>query len=157
MKSAIVGDERVKPMSPSRVLAVGLLLVLWGSAGLTTFAQYPCDDLDQRAAQFRNDRVDVRHAGGERQGELRAWGGRMHRVMCDLERCIVNRHLAASEVARLLGAPDRVVQGGRRHATVRVAADEQHWLYWWRGGHDYLYFVIRDGRVASGHWWMAGE
>ncbi len=89
--------------------------------------------------------------------ELRNWKGPLHVLMSDVGDAIAARRCRGSKVRDLLGPPDEVVDGGGRHATVDVPRGETHWIYWWRGGHDYLYFVIRGGRVAEARWWFAGE
>ena len=138
------------------VLVVPLVVAPCATGAERSLAQDPCRNLDRQAERFRTARIDVRE-GGEQQARLRAWGGPLHRLMCEIGGCVAKKRLTDREVARLLGEPDEVVAGGKRHATVRVPVGERHWIYRWRGGHDYLYFVIRDRRVASSRWWLAGE
>jgi hypothetical protein len=77
--------------------------------------------------------------------------------MTDLGEQLESRHASARCVERLLGHPDEVRSAGDRHAGGVVEAGERHLVYWWRGGHDYLYLIVRAGRVSDARWWFAYE
>lgn len=94
---------------------------------------------------------------GREKPELRHWDGELHRVMSTVGDRIAAERLPGSKVRELLGAPDTIVKGPSRHSTVGVPRGETHWIYEWRGGHDYLYLVLVRGRVTSAEWWFAGE
>ncbi|CAK0745955.1 hypothetical protein CCP4SC76_1660005 [Gammaproteobacteria bacterium] len=65
--------------------------------------------------------------------------------------------LSLGAVNKLLGKPDEVFVGGSHHNSKVVPRGEKYLVYWWRGGHDYLYLVVRHGRVVRSAWWFAGE
>lgn len=79
--------------------------------------------------------------GGAWNDEVDHWKGRKHQVMSEL-----GQQLGQADTARLLatmGEPD--------------AREGQQWIYYWRGRHDYLFFVVDGSRVLRSQWWMAGE
>ena len=88
---------------------------------------------------------------------LRAWNGPLHKLMIDVADRIAKQQCRLSTIRKLMGPPDLIAESGGRHVMVDVPSGETHWVYWWRGGHDYLYFVLRAGRVAEARWWFAGE
>ena len=83
--------------------------------------------------------------------------GPAHRVFAEVGSRLGDGTYTEHRVVELLGAPDEIFYGEDSHATVHVPKGETHLVYWWRGGHDYLYFVVRDGRVVEDKWWFAGE
>ena len=113
--------------------------------------------LEELAARFRAYRVELRREPSETSPELRRWGGPVHDLWAEMGDRLGDGTYAERRVVELLGAPDEIFYGESRHATVDVPKGETHLVYWWRGGHDYLYFVVRDGRAVEGRWWLAGE
>lgn len=113
-------------------------------------------ELQQKAAQFRAYRIGLRQDEERKRPELRNWNGPVHNIFSDVERLIEAGRYTSREVVELLGEPDWTFKTGS-HQGIRVARGETHLAYWWRGGHDYIYFIIRRGRVARSSWWHAGE
>jgi len=113
--------------------------------------------LAELAARFRAYRVELRRDTAREHAELRDWDGPVHRVMADVGHRIEGGRYRVTQVYRLIGRPDKVVRGGDRHGGMAVPRDESHLVYWWRGGHDYLYLIVRRGRVVGSRWWYAGE
>jgi hypothetical protein len=142
-----------------------LALVLAGSFVLATApisgaVRAQCsqrDGFERLAAACRRDRRDVRDEGSPRRTALEAWDGPMHRSMVELAECAVRRRLARRDLVRSLGAADRVVKAGGTHQGIAVLAGQEHLIYWWRGGHDYLYFTVENGAVTGSDWWYAWE
>lgn len=115
-------------------------------------------DLAELASRFREYRVELRREESrEERPELRAWDGPVHALMSDLGERIEKEHLDSERLVKLLGVPDEAFGAGARHDGARIPPGESHLVYWWRGGHDYLYFVVRDERVVEARWWYAGE
>lgn len=109
------------------------------------------------ASRFRRYRDALRHAGIDSRPELRAWNGPVHKVMSELGEEIADRHCPLQQVLSLMGEPDATKSAGSHHNGEEVPSGQTHIIYWWRGGHDYLYFVVQDGVVVSARWWYAGE
>ena len=117
----------------------------------------PDTDIAPIAQQFRADRIEALDRNSPRYEDLHRWNGPLQNLMASLEGCIVDRHLTRTEVLRLMDAPNEIIESGGRHQAAVVAWGDRHFIYWWRGGHDYLYFVLRDDRVVGSRWWYAGE
>ena len=109
------------------------------------------------AASYRRYRAQKTANPDLRTPELSNWDGDMHRVMADLGVELAKSDATAECVERLLGPPDAVYTHGDRAYTGPVPTGECHLVYWWRGGHDVLYFVVRKNRVAAARWWFAYE
>jgi hypothetical protein len=114
-------------------------------------------ELAQLASQFCVYRNELRKEQQPPRPELRDWKGPVHQLMSEVGECLQQGHYPAHQVLTLLGKPDELLAAGSRHNGVLVGRNESHWVYWWRGGHDYLYLIVRHGRVAQARWWYAGE
>ena len=114
------------------------------------------DPLPPLGRKFREQRRQIR-MDPSRAKELRKWEGTMHQAMAQMGELVAARHLTVPEVETLLGAPDEVLKEGEDHAGKPVPPGETHLAYWWRGGHDSLVFVVRQGVVVSSKWWLAHE
>ncbi len=113
---------------------------------------------EEMASRFREYRVELRREESrEERPELRAWDGPVHALMSDLGRRIEKERLDSDRLIELLGEPDETIRAGAYHDGAPVPRGQAHLVYWWRGGHDYLYFVVRRGRVVESRWWYAGE
>lgn len=146
-----------------RILPSLLLIALVCSASIasnpppgpkTATAEESTPDLAKRYQQYRKD---IRAGTAAVQAQLRDWKGPMHEVMAILgERLTTGRH-PSKEVISLMGPPDETLLGGSDHNGKQIPDGETYLVYWWRGGHDYLYFVVRGGVVESAKWYYAGE
>lgn len=139
------------------VCVAAVCLIAFSSVGLGQSRVGTGKDFESLAADYVRMRSERDGAPDERIPRLSDWGAAMHTTMSDLGERAVAERVRERRLVALLGEPDKIARSGDRHATVRVPPHEHHVLYWWRGGHDYLYFVIRRGRVADARWWYAGE
>lgn len=114
-------------------------------------------NLEHQAAQFRAYRIALKKDANRQQTELRHWNGPVHKLMSELGDRLELEHLPEKQVIKLLGKPDEIIKGGKYHNGMLVPKHEKHLIYWWRGGHDYLYLIIRQGKIAEAKWWYAGE
>jgi len=140
-----------------RVRLSARILVLVATVPAVLVAAPRPDGLEDLAARFRAYRVELRRDTARERAELRDWNGPVHAVMADVGRRLEDRHCRVGEVYRLIGPPDETIRAGGRHNGTPVAPGESHLVYWWRGGHDYLYLIVRRGRVARSCWWYAYE
>jgi hypothetical protein len=138
------------------LVAATLLARSSPAAGVTAENVQHKEHLRELAVRYRRCRIRLktedRHAP-----DLWNWDGELHAVMTELGESLADGSFNTSAVVRFLGDPDRIVHGGKWHSAIRVPDGETHLVYWWRGGHDYLYFVVRRGRVRAARWWYAGE
>ncbi|MBS2037526.1 hypothetical protein JST97_21230 [bacterium] len=79
--------------------------------------------------------------GGEWNEAVDQWKGRKHEVMARLGKLLENGE--RQSLLATMGEPD--------------AREGNLWIYYWRGRHDYLYFVLQGPRIVRSGWWMAGE
>ena len=123
-----------------------VLLLLSGACGA---------DEQALAAEWRELRQIKGHfsGGSEWVEAIDSWRGRKHVVLAELGELLGHPGTPESRVLSLLGEPDRRTAG----ALVRTPDGTSLLVYQWRGLHDFLYFVLRDGRVVRSDWWMAGE
>jgi hypothetical protein len=140
-------------------LVVYSMFVLPALAGGAPTDASKCGDasVQQQAATYRSYRMQRQRDPDLRTPQLSDWHGDMHKVMVRLGDGLAAQRARAMCVERLLGPPDEVRSPGQRHGTLVVAGGERHLVYWWRGGHDYLYLVVRDARVIQARWWFAYE
>lgn len=99
--------------------------------------------LEDLGREYRELRKQTGHfSGGDTWNDaVDHWKGRKHEVMAELGRQL--GQVRTDRLLQIMGPPDE------RRAN--------RWIYFWRGGHDYLYFEVEGARVTSSHWWMAGE
>ena len=109
------------------------------------------------ASRFRRYRLALRDRSGSPDPQLRSWAGPVHAVMSELGERLGAAGQSSGQVVSLLGEPDEVLTTGRHHPALTVPPGCEHLVYWWRGGHDYLYFLSCDGVIQSSHWFHAGE
>jgi hypothetical protein len=158
-------QQRYRPHAGAHLLHMSVLLgiVFFTAAAPVILHAAPQpnvavdSELAQLASQFRVYRNELRTEQQPRRPELRDWNGPVHGVMSEVGERLQRGHYRARQVKSLLGKPDRVIAAGNRHNGVVVGRNESHLVYWWRGGHDYLYLIVRHGRVAEARWWYAGE
>ena len=114
-------------------------------------------ELTAMAREFARYRARQRTSPAARDADLSAWNGRLHAVMARFGQELGDGAHTEREVRRLMGPPDRRFQGGAWTGALRVPNDETHLIYRWRGDHDYLYFIVEQGKVTGARWWFAGD
>lgn len=114
----------------------------------------PTPELARRYRQYRRE---LRKDSSTPHPELRRWGGPCHATMSRLGQRLASEHPPAREVLSLLGAPDKTLSAGDDHHGKPVPPGQTYLIYWWRGGHDYLFFVVEHDRIVSSDWWHAWE
>jgi len=100
-------------------------------------------------------------SGGSWNDALDKWGGHKHQVMLSLGERLGDGTHAPGEMIALMGAPDEVLARGEamfsnayRGADPRV---RRLLVYYWRGGHDFLFFASDGSMVLASGWWAALE
>lgn len=109
------------------------------------------------ASRFRQYRQELYNPASASKSDLRQWSGPLHTVMNTLGERIGSGHYTVDEVISLMGRPDKLLSSGASHLGMMVPTGQKHLIYWWRGDHDYLYFVVEKDVILSVNWWFAGE
>jgi hypothetical protein len=149
-----------------RSISIGVVVITLGLSG--TLAAPPALEAQARTHDYKTElttmvrelaryRARLRMSPDAHDADLWAWDGPFHTVMARLGEELGDGTHTEREVQRLMGAPDRRFRGGAWTGTLWVPSDETHLIYRWRGGHDYLYFIVKRGRVVGARWWSAGE
>jgi hypothetical protein len=129
------------------------------------------ETLEAKLALFRDLRARRESLGQQAWADpdLSAWGGRLHRLMGEVGELFARPPYTKALLAEWLGPPDRVETfpqmrshlGGRQllveEAANRLRPGREYLVYFWRGGHDFLFFVNEEGRIVSHGWYFAGE
>jgi hypothetical protein len=97
--------------------------------------------------------------------ELSGSGGKLEAVLSKLGKQLGKSAYSQEDIIRLMGQPDEIMTAGQyqpstlgrdEHAGI-IPKHEARLIYYWRGRHDYLYFISQDGIIQSAHWYAAGE
>lgn len=106
--------------------------------------------------------------------DLRDDGGKLHRVLSSLGVELGHQPYTKRIIVNCLGAPDAVrshqkmrnflgiYNRGLKKAEAGQKAEEQsarvYLIYFWRGWHDFLFFISdEDGAIVDHGWWFAYE
>lgn len=104
--------------------------------------------MSELAEQYRNLRkIRGYFSGGEWNDDVDQHGGRLHTILIELSKALGHPPHTRAEIILLMGEPD----------AVRQQDSEEHLIYFWRGWHDYVYFVCRDQVVQEARWYAALE
>lgn len=126
-------------MLPRR-LVFGLLLsaLAWAQPETLTRLGQEYQELRKQPGHFTG--------GGQWNAAVDKWGGRKHQVMGQLAELLKGQ--STELLLSTMAGPDR------RYPT---PDGRVRWVYYWRGGHDYLFFDCRASHIERVDWWMAGE
>jgi len=94
---------------------------------------------------------------GEFIKELDACDGRFHQLLSELGDILRTPDYNQNDIIRIMGKPDWTIVAGGHHSNITVPSNEVHLIYYWRGWHDYLYFVCKDGTIKESKWYFALE
>ena len=119
-----------------------LTALSWGQpAGWSKAQPARLKSLGQEYQELRKQKGHFT-GGGEWNNAVDRWDGRKHQVMGELGE-LLSTGESTERLLSVMGEPD--------------ARDGSHWVYYWRGRHDYLFFDCKDGKIVKSDWWMAGE
>ena len=123
--------------------------------------------LEQIAADFRRlRRVPGHFGGGKWNDDVDRWMGTKHRLMLELGTRLGHSKLSKSDVMQLLNPPDQIALKGDplyqeiiTHAGYNELLDTPYefLIFYWRGRHDFLYFIFQGGNIIGSNWWYGGE
>jgi hypothetical protein len=117
------------------------------------------------AVEYRNLRTIPGHFGGGIWNEdVDKWNGRKQQVMNQLGDCLGTGRYSKSDIIQLMGKSDRTSTPGDNFFTLiehtrqnKPKGDYEYLIYYWRGGHDFLYFTYQGETIIDSGWWMAWE
>ena len=126
----------------------------------------PIDDqLEQMAVEFRQLRAVPGHfGGGTWNDDVDRWMGRKHALMIELASRLIGGAYDKNTIVQLLDPPDQIARESDdlfdligSQPGYGESDSVEYLIYYWRGTHDFLFFVCRDGAVVGADWWYAGD
>ena len=151
----------------SLLVGAGFGRVHKGIAATARNSDLASASIEELAAEFRRLRAIQGHfAGGRWNDEVDIWMGRKHRLMLELGSRLEKGEYQKSEVIHLLDPPDQTVRQGDNLFSLITSIpgyetygkDPYEFLiYYWRGTHDFLFFICRDEVTVNSGWWYAGD
>ncbi|MFC1743666.1 hypothetical protein ACFL35_06700 [Candidatus Riflebacteria bacterium] len=100
------------------------------------------------ANEYKNLRKQPSHwKGGKWNDDIDKFGERMNIVLREPGKRLGNTGSTKSQLIELMGEPD----AGRQED------DRELLIYFWRGWHDYLYFICKEGNIQKAKWYFAYE
>jgi hypothetical protein len=132
------------------------------------------DKVSELAGRYRALRERKRLlAPGEFDEDLSGAGGKLQETLVLLGRELGHHPFTKSDIVKYLGEPDSIMDGeqmaeggylgiykreleqaGRKWQENR---SREYLIYFWRGFHDFMFFVCEGGAVVDHGWWFAYE
>ena len=117
------------------------------------------DEIASLSTEFRKLRKIKGHfEGGEWNDDVDSYGGRKHQVMIALLREI--RSIDKDQLVHFLGVPDGIIRGDddlTKSYSISADDNSEILVYYWRGEHDFMYFITSGDLIIKSGWWYAGE
>jgi hypothetical protein len=97
--------------------------------------------------------------------------GKLHRVLISLGEALGHPPFTKQIIVACLGEPDAINNGQqmsrfldiynresrRAGRKVREPRNPEYLVYYWRGGHDFMFFINEGGLIVDHGWWFAYE
>jgi len=135
-----------------------------------------CAEQNKEIASLIEEYRELRERRRELQpgvfdADLDGFKGKLHEVLSQLGEELGHAPYTKAQVIRCLGQPDAVKNEKEMNGLLGIYQREkkiagqqvkqyrnpQYLIYFWRGGHDFLFFISEDGRVVDHGWWFAYE
>jgi hypothetical protein len=135
-----------------------------------------CHGLDKDVATLVNEYRELRERyrqlpQGTFDHDLQADGGKFHKVLYSLGERLGRPPYTKRTIVGCLGEPDAVKNGRQMGHFLDIYQRESkkagrkvlekpgrvYLIYYWRGGHDFLFFISEGGRIVDHGWWFAYE
>ena len=124
----------------------------------------PLEELSKKYQEMREKR---KQSGTKWNKEFDNWNSQLHHILTELGLRLGNSSYSKADIKELLGAPDLIKTNEDNDFTQRLylSSDSnfikeknvEYLVYYWRGSHDFLYFICKDGVVQKSSWYFAYE
>jgi hypothetical protein len=108
---------------------------------------------------------------GSYDKDLRDHGGKLHSVLASLGNELGHPPFTKRIIVECVGEPDAIKNGremapylgiydrdvGKAGRKPDRKKDRQNLVYEWRGGHDFMFFIVERGVIVDHGWWFAYE
>jgi hypothetical protein len=84
------------------------------------------------------------------------WNSDLHQIMIWLEKKFGKEGTKISQIIKYMGMPNGT-DVELLNVGIELEGDEKALMYFWRGYHDFLYFVYEDNKVKYAEWYLMGE
>jgi hypothetical protein len=155
-----------------RLVAVCAILVFLADgspAGANDSSARSVSDLAREYRELRAKRRQL--PPGVRLKELDDSGGRLEQTLSALGEALGRPPHTSKEIVKSLGAPDAIrndremtrflgiYERERRKSAseLKPRHDRKYFIYFWRGWHDFLFFISEGGVIVDHGWWFAYE
>jgi len=95
----------------------------------------------------------------------------LHEVLTSLGEEFGQRLYTKRKLTRCLGEPNAIKRGKEMNPfleiynrelrkagrVIKEGKDREYLIYFWRGWHDFLFFISEGGRIVDHGWWFAYE
>jgi hypothetical protein len=103
--------------------------------------------------------------------DLRDHDGKLHRVLSSLSIELGHPPYTKQLIVECVGAPDAIKNGKQMARFLEIYNQElrkagrkvekkrnrEYLIYYWRGGHDFMFFISEGGLIVDHGWWFAYE
>jgi hypothetical protein len=153
-----------------------LLLCLSATTAQAFGSGNKCQKLDEKTAALVSEYQELRDRRrrlpkGASDPDLDHDGGKLSKVLSSLGRALGHKAYTKETIVDCLGAPDAI----RNHRKMRPLLEiynrelrkagrkieerneREYLIYFWRGWHDFLFFISEGGVIVDHGWWFAYE
>ena len=135
-----------------------------------------CDEQNKGIASLIEEYRELRERRrelppGAFDGDLDGFEGKLHGVLSQLGEELGHSPYTKEKLVRCLGEPDAVKNDKEMNGSLEIYQREkriagqkvkqyrnpQYLVYFWRGWHDFLFFIVEDERIVDHGWWFAYE
>ncbi|MBA3767475.1 MAG: hypothetical protein H0W99_10890 [Acidobacteria bacterium] len=159
------------------IVIIGAILFFAGvSFAQPKYSDARCKGLSKKIAvliseyqELRNKRRQLRP--GSYDKDVSGFGGRLHEVLSSLGAELGHPPYTKKIVVGCVGEPDAIRsnkqmsnyleiynresrQAGRK---VEEKRNREYLIYFWRGWHDFIFFIVEEGVIVDHDWWFAYE
>lgn len=135
-----------------------------------------CQNLNKKAAslaaQYRELREKRRRMPqGTFNPDLSRYNGQLHRVLLAIGTELGHPPFTKETIVKCLGEPDAIRRGKpmrkflgiyenrlkKAGRTLEERSEREYLIYFWRGWHDFIFFISEGGLIVDHGWWFAYE